>query len=127
MKIDLLYLYKERLEILNNDIISKDFRRKQLEKTEFEILELPRGYELLINLKNISTYRKYLEYKNLLKEEKEELILKIFNSTKKCENILNVHEDYLLDLNEIILKKWFKFKFLINNLKINILLCGNKL
>ena len=127
MKRDLYDLYEERLDIIESNYLNKYSRREKLEKIELDILEQYQGYELLINLKVISTSRMILEYEDLTNKEIDLILLRIFDSAKICENILKLEEDTLLDENEIFIKKWFKIKLLFNSLKEKILLCGCKL
>tara|TARA_B100001093_G_C26841453_1_gene1020763 strand:+ start:2229 stop:2612 length:384 start_codon:yes stop_codon:yes gene_type:complete len=124
MKRDLYDLYQERINIIENNYLNKHFRREKLEKVEFKILEQYQGYELLINLKTISTSHMMLEYEDLSNQQKDFILLRIFDSIKICENILKLEDDSLLNENEIFIKFWLKFKLLFNSLKEKILLCG---
>ena len=124
MKRDLYDLYQERMDIIENNYLNKHFRREKLEKVEFKILEQYQGYELLINLKTISTSRMMLEYEDLSNQQKDFILLRIFDSIKICENILKLEKHALLDENEIFIKNWLKLKLLFNSLKEKILLCG---
>jgi hypothetical protein len=124
MKRDLYDLYQERIDIIENNYFNKNSRREKLEKVEFKILEQYQGYELLINLKTISTSRIILEYEDLSNQQKDFILLRIFDSIKICENILKLEDDSLLTDNEIFIKFWLKFKLLFNSLKEKILLCG---
>jgi len=124
MKRDLYDLYQERIDIIENNYFNKNSRREKLEKVEFKILEQYQGYELLINLKIISTSRMILEYEDLSNQQKDFILLRIFDSIKICENILKLEDDSLLNENEIFIKNWLKVKLLFNSLKEKILLCG---
>ncbi len=124
MKRDLYDLYQERINIIENNYLNKHFRREKLEKVEFKILEQYQGYELLINLKTISTSHMMLEYEDLSNQQKDFILLRIFDSIKICENILKLEDDSLLNENEIFIKNWLKVKLLFNSLKEKILLCG---
>ena len=127
MKRDLYDLYEERLDIIENIYLNNYSKREKLQKVEFKILEQYKGFELFINLKIIKHSRYVLLHERLNKEQRQFILLKIFDSTKICENILKLEEDTLLDENEIFIKKWFKIKLLFNSLKEKILLCGCKL
>ena len=127
MKRDLYDLYEERLDIIENSYLNNYSKREKLQKVEFKILEQYKGFELFINLKIIKHSRYVLLHERLNKEQRQFILLKIFDSTKICENILKLEEDTLLDENEIFIKKWFKIKLLFNSLKEKILLCGCKL
>ena len=124
MKNDLYDLYQQRMDIIENNYLNKHSRREKLEKVEFKILEQYQGYELLINFKTISTSRMILEYEELTNQQKDFILLRIFDSIKICENILKLEDDSLLNENEIFIKFWLKFKLLFNSLKEKILLCG---
>ena len=127
MKKDLYDFYQECIDIIENNYLNKYTRREKLQKVEFKILEQYKGFELFINLKIIKHSRYVLERERLNNEQREFILLKIFDSTKICENILKLEEDTLLYENEIFIKKWFKIKLLFNSLKEKILLCGCKL
>lgn len=124
MKRDLYDLYQERIDIIENNYFNKHSRREKLEKVEFKILEQYQGYELLVNLKTISSSRMILEYEDLSNQQKDLILLRIFDSIKICENILKLEDDSLLDENEIFIKNWLKLKLLFNSLKEKLLLCG---
>lgn len=124
MKRDLYDLYQERIDIIENNYLNKHSRREKLEKVEFKILEQYQGYELLINLKTISNSRMILEYEDLSNQQKDFILLRIFDSIKICENILKLQKHALLDENEIFIKNWLKLKLLFNSLKEKLLLCG---
>ena len=127
MKNDLYDLYEERVDIIENSYLNNYSKREKLQKVEFKILEQYKGFELFINLKIIKHSKHVLKNNKLNKEEKDFLLLRIFDSTKICENILKLEEDSLLEKNEIFIKKWFKIKLLFNSLKEKLLLCGCKL
>ena len=127
MKNDLYDLYEERVDIIKNIYLNNYSKREKLQKVEFKILEQYKGFELFINLKIIKHSKHVLKNNKLNKEEKDFLLLRIFDSTKICENILKLEEDSLLEKNEIFIKKWFKIKLLFNSLKEKLLLCGCKL
>ena len=124
MKRDLYDLYQERIDIIENNYLNKHSRREKLEKVEFKILEQYQGYELLINLKTISNSRMILEYEDLSNQQKDFILLRIFDSIKICENILKLQKHALLDENEIFIKNWLKLKLLFNSLKEKLVLCG---
>ena len=124
MKNDLYNLYEQRLDLIKNNYLNNYSKREKLEKVEFKILEQYQGYELLINLKTISTSRMMLEYEDLSNQQKDFILLRIFDSIKICENILKLEKHALLDENEIFIKNWLKLKLLFNSLKEKILLCG---
>ena len=121
---DLYDLYQERIDIIEYNYLNKHCRREKLEKVEFKILELYQGYELLVNLKTISTSRMMLEYEELSNQQKDFILLRILDSITICENILKLEKDALLDENEIFIKNWLKLKLLFNSLKEKLLLCG---
>tara|TARA_B100000035_G_scaffold315336_1_gene335325 strand:+ start:1079 stop:1462 length:384 start_codon:yes stop_codon:yes gene_type:complete len=122
MKKDLYDFYQECIDIIENNYLNKYTRREKLQKVEFKILEQYQGYELLINLKTISTSRMILEYEDLSNQQKDFILLRIFDSIKICENILNLEDNTLLNENKIFIKFWLKFKLLFNNLKEKLLL-----
>jgi hypothetical protein len=127
MKNDLYNLYEQRLDLIKNNYLNNYSKREKLEKVEFKILEHYKGFELLINLKIISNNRMILGYEKITKQQKDFILLKLFDSTRICENILNLKQDSLLYKNEIFTKNWLKIKLLFNGLKENLLLCGCKL
>ena len=82
-------LYNKRLDIIKNINLNKYNSKEELENIDFYILQNSQGFELLANLQTISESRSLLLHQSLNNEEKNFIYLKLFNSIKICENILN--------------------------------------
>jgi hypothetical protein len=120
-------LYNKRLDIIKNINLNKYNSKEELENIDFYILQNSQGFELLANLQTISESRSLLLHQSLNNEEKNFIYLKLFNSIKICENILRLKKNDLLFKNELIIKRWFKIQYFLEDIKENILFCGCKL
>jgi hypothetical protein len=122
-------LYYERINIINNrnDYSPKSITRL-IDYIENEIMKHNKGLELLINLQIIAENRRKLECNHCNKQENKYLFSKLVECMNNCEVILDLKKNSLLD-NEEKIYNWYlnssqAIKFLINEFKENLLLCG---
>ena len=120
-------LYNKGLDIIKNINLNKYNSKEELENIDFYILQNSQGFELLANLQTISESRSLLLHQSLNNEEKNFIYLKLFNSIKICENILRLKKNNLLFKKKLIIKRWFKIQYFLEDIKENILFCGCKL
>lgn len=120
----LLELYYDRIDLYNNkyNYDAKTLRNK-INNIEFKMLELHDGYSLLVNLKKISKNRMTLEYEKLEYKDSIKIFLELLQALDKCENILKLRKNKLLDTKEFLYIICIYFHNNLNKIKENIMTC----